>query len=67
MHGQGCVGFEMYCATNDQDQKLLDEVHVQVRKNAAGAAIRTRDYTICIHSCDKVRAPVQRARTMRRA
>ena len=54
MHGQGCVGFEMYCATNDQDQKLLDEVHVQVRKNAAGAAIKTRDYTICIHSCDKV-------------
>lgn len=47
---QGCVGFEMYCATNDQDQKLLDEVHVQVRKNTAGAAIKTRDYTICIAS-----------------
>ena len=54
MYMQGCVGFEMYCATNDQDQKLLDEVHVQVRKNTAGAAIKTRDYTICIHSCDKV-------------
>ena len=66
MHGQGCVGFEMYCATNDQDQKLLDEVHVQVRKNAAGAAIRTRDYTICIHSCDTVQTPTHRAWTMHR-
>ena len=54
MYMQGCVGFEMYCATNDQDQKLLDDVHVQVRKNTAGAAIKTRDYTICIHSCGKV-------------
>ena len=27
---QGCVGFEMYCATNEQDQQLLDDVHVQV-------------------------------------
>jgi len=54
MYMQGCVGFEMYCATNDQDQKLLDEVHVQVRKNTAGAALKTRDYTICINSCDKV-------------
>lgn len=54
MYMQGCVGFEMYCATNDQDQKLLDDVHVQVRKNTAGAAIKTRDYTLCIHSCDKV-------------
>ena len=27
---------------------------VQVRKNTAGAAIKTRDYTICIKSCDKV-------------
>jgi len=51
---QGCVGFEMYCATNDQDQKLLDDVHIQVRKNTAGAAIKTRDYTLCIYSCDKV-------------
>lgn len=54
MYMQGCVGFEMYCATNDQDQKLLDEVHVQVRKNTAGAAIKTRDYTLSIQSCDKV-------------
>ena len=54
MYMQGCVGFEMYCATNDQDQKLLDEVHVAIRKNTAGAALKTRDYTICIHSCDKV-------------
>ena len=54
MYVQGCVGFEMYCATNDQDQKLLDEVHVQVRKNTAGAAIKTRDYTLSIQSCDKV-------------
>lgn len=30
MYMQGCVGFEMYCATNDQDQKLLDDVHIQV-------------------------------------
>jgi len=44
----------MYCATNDQDQTLLDEVHIQVRKNTAGAAIKTRDYTLCIYSCDKV-------------
>ena len=54
MYMQGCVGFEMYCATNDQDQKLLDDVHKQVRKNTAGAAIKTRDYTLCIYSCDKV-------------
>ena len=54
MYMQGCVGFEMYCATNDQDQKLLDDVHVQLRKNTAGAAIKTRDYTLCILSCDKV-------------
>ena len=54
MYMQGCVGFEMYCATNDQDQTLLDEVHIQVRKNTAGAAIKTRDYTLCIFSCDKV-------------
>jgi hypothetical protein len=54
MYMQGCVGFEMYCATNDQDQKLLDEVHIQVRKNTAGAALKTRDYTLCIYSCDKV-------------
>jgi len=54
MYMQGCVGFEMYCATNDQDQQLLDEVHIQVRKNTAGAAIKTRDYTLCIYSCDEV-------------
>ena len=30
MYLQGCVGFEMYCATNEQDQQLLDDVHVQV-------------------------------------
>jgi len=54
MYMQGCVGFEMYCATNDQDQKLLDDVHIQVRKNTAGAAIKTRDYSICIYSCGKV-------------
>ena len=54
MYMQGCVGFEMYCATNDQDQTLLDDVHVQIRKNTAGAALKTRDYTLCIFSCDKV-------------
>jgi len=54
MYLQGCVGFEMYCATNEQDQGLLDDVHVQVRKNTAGAAIKTRDYTLCIESCNKV-------------
>ncbi|KAL1495437.1 hypothetical protein AB1Y20_016805 [Prymnesium parvum] len=54
MYLQGCVGFEMYCATNEQDQQLLDDVHVQVRKNTAGAAIKTRDYTLCIESCNKV-------------
>lgn len=31
MYLQGCVGFEMYCATNEQDQQLLDDVHVQAR------------------------------------
>ena len=56
MYLQGCVGFEMYQATNAQDQGLLDEVHVQVRKNAAAAAIKTRDWTICIESCTKVLA-----------
>ena len=30
MYMQGCVGFELYQATNEQDQKLLDDVHVQV-------------------------------------
>uniref|UniRef100_A0A7S3BAM6 Peptidylprolyl isomerase n=1 Tax=Haptolina ericina TaxID=156174 RepID=A0A7S3BAM6_9EUKA len=54
MYLQGCVGFEMYCATNEQDQQLLDDVHVQVRKNTAGAAIKTRDYTLSIESCNKV-------------
>ena len=54
MYMQACVGFEMYCATNDQDQRLLDEVHIQVRKNTSGAALKTRDYTLCIFSCDKV-------------
>ncbi|KAL3915212.1 MAG: hypothetical protein SGPRY_007326, partial [Prymnesium sp.] len=52
MYLQGCVGFEMYCATNEQDQQLLDDVHV--RRNTAGAAIKTRDYTLCIESCNKV-------------
>ena len=31
MYLQGCVGFELYCATNEQDQQLLDDVHVQAR------------------------------------
>ena len=61
MYMQGCVGFEMYQATNAQDQGLLDEVHVQVRKNAAAAAIKTRDWTICIESCTK--GSPSRART----
>jgi tetratricopeptide (TPR) repeat protein len=54
MYMQGCVGFELYCATNAQDQGMLDEVHVQVRKNTQAAALKTRDFTICIESCDKV-------------
>mmetsp|Transcript_40177 Transcript_40177/g.93763 ORF Transcript_40177/g.93763 Transcript_40177/m.93763 type:complete len:377 (-) Transcript_40177:466-1596(-) len=54
MYMQGCVGFELYQATNAQDQSLLDEVHVQVRKNTAAAAVKTRDWTICIRSCDEV-------------
>jgi len=54
MYMQGCVGFELYKATNSQDQGLLDEVHVQVRKNTQAAAIKTRDWTICITSCDTV-------------
>jgi len=54
MYMQGCVGFELYQATNVQDQGLLDEVHIQVRKNTQAAAIKTRDWTICIESCDKV-------------
>ena len=33
MFMQGSVGFELYKATNAQDQKMLDEVHVQVRRN----------------------------------
>uniref|UniRef100_A0A7S0Q4S5 Uncharacterized protein n=1 Tax=Coccolithus braarudii TaxID=221442 RepID=A0A7S0Q4S5_9EUKA len=54
MYMQGCVGFELYKATNAQDQSMLDEVHVQVRKNTAAAAIKTRDWRICIRSCDEV-------------
>ena len=54
MFMQGSVGFELYKATNAQDQKMLDEVHVQVRRNAQAAALKTRDFTICIESCDKV-------------
>jgi len=54
MYMQGCVGFEIYRATNAQDQGMLDEVHVQVRRNAQAAALKTRDFTICIESCDKV-------------
>jgi len=54
MYMQGCVGFELYQATNAQDQKLLDEVHVAVRKNVAAAAIKTRDWTVCLQSCDTV-------------
>mmetsp|Transcript_24656 Transcript_24656/g.40888 ORF Transcript_24656/g.40888 Transcript_24656/m.40888 type:complete len:377 (-) Transcript_24656:303-1433(-) len=54
MYMQGCVGFELYQATNAQDQGLLDEVHVQVRKNTQAAAIKTRDWTICITSCNEV-------------
>ena len=27
---------------------------MQIRKNTAGAALKTRDYTLCIFSCDKV-------------
>jgi len=54
MYMQGCVGFELYCATNAQDQGMLDEVHVQVRKNTQAAALKTRDFSICIGSCDKV-------------
>lgn len=54
MYMQGCVGFEIYKATNAQDQGMLDEVHVQVRRNAQAAALKTRDFTICIESCDKV-------------
>lgn len=55
MYLQGCIGFELHQATNVQDQKLLDDVHVQVRKNVQAAAIKTRDWTLCIESCDKVR------------
>lgn len=54
MYMQGCIGFELYQATNAQDQKLLDDVHVQLRKNVQAAAIKTRNWTICITSCDKV-------------
>mmetsp|Transcript_21248 Transcript_21248/g.41451 ORF Transcript_21248/g.41451 Transcript_21248/m.41451 type:complete len:289 (+) Transcript_21248:68-934(+) len=54
MYLQGCVGFELYKATNAQDQALLDEVHVQLRKNVQAAAIKTRDWTICVASCDEV-------------
>lgn len=54
MYMQACVGFELYCATNAQDQQMLDEVHVQVRKNTQAAALKTRDFTICIASCGKV-------------
>ena len=32
MYLQGCVGFELYCATNEQDQQLLDDVHLQARR-----------------------------------
>ncbi len=54
MYMQGCVGFELYKATNASDQGLLDDVHVQVRRNTAAAAIKTRDWTIVVTSCDKV-------------
>ncbi len=52
MYLQGCVGFELYKASNATDQKLLDDVHVQLRQNVQAAAIKTRNWTVCVASCD---------------
>ena len=54
MYMQGCIGFELYKASNTADQKLLDDVHIQVRQNLQAAAIKTREWTTCVNSCDVV-------------